>query len=82
MHEELRVYGEMDGWYFVVFTFDGIAFGCCVDKESREVVDISTLHSGIIHNVPFDHGTDLKRLGNTIGLDYFEVCNLLKTYQF
>ena len=43
---------EFDNYFLTIFKIDGIPFSAMIDKVSKEVIDISTLVSGVADIVP------------------------------
>ena len=64
---------ELDNYYLVTFTVDGIPFAAQVDKETKQVIDITTLASGVQNaSRPYNIDTSLKQI-DWLSVNYFEV---------
>lgn len=65
---------ELDNYYLVTFNVEGIPFAAQVDKESKAVIDITTLTSGVHNNGhhPYNKDTSLKQI-DWLPVNYFEI---------
>ena len=64
---------ELDNYYLVTFNVEGIPFAAQVDKESKRVIDITTLTSGVYNaSHPYNIDTSLKQI-DWLPVNYFEI---------
>ena len=72
---------EFQNYYLAIFHVDDIPFSAMVDKETKTVIDISTLTSGVYNNGyhPYNKDTSLKEI-DWLSVSYFEVEEALVGY--
>ena len=71
---------EFDNYFLVIFKIDNIPFSVIVDKETHDVVDVSTLTNGIYNSShPYDKDTSLKSI-DWLPVNYFEIVDVIKEY--
>lgn len=71
---------ELDDYYLIFFKICGIPFYAQVDKESRVVIDITTLANGNYNaSHPYDKNTSLKFI-DWLPLNYFEMESVVNDY--
>lgn len=71
---------EFENYFLVIFRIDGVPFSALVDKESHNVIEITTLVSGIYNaSHPYDKDTSLKSI-EWLNVDYFAFEDAIKEY--
>lgn len=71
---------ELDNYYLVLFTVDGIKFYALVDKETSEPFRIATLQNGNLDTFAFNSEDDYKCMSHNLSVDYFTVYDDIKAY--
>lgn len=71
---------ELDNYYLVLFTVDGIKFYALVDKETSEPFRIASLHQGNLDTFAFNAEDDYKIMSNGLSVSYFDVYDEIKAY--
>lgn len=72
---------EFQEYYIVIFHVDDIPFSAMIDKQTKAVIDISTLTSGVYNkgHHPYNKDTSLKQI-DWLPVNYFEVEEALVGY--
>ena len=71
---------EFDNYFLTIFKIDGIPFSALTDKVSKEVIDISTLVSGVYNaSHPYNQNMSLKEI-DWLSVNYFEIEDALVEY--
>ena len=67
---------ELD-YYLVIFNIEDIPFSAQIDKESKQVIDISTMTNGVFNaSHPYNINTPLKQI-NWLPVSYFDIEDVL-----
>lgn len=72
---------EFQDYYIVIFKVDEIPFSAMIDKETKKIIDISTLTSGVYTkgHQPYDKDTSMKQI-DWLPVSYFEIEDALMGY--
>lgn len=71
---------EFENYFLVIFHINDIPFSAIVDKESHNVIDISTLVSGNYNGShPYNKDTSLKQI-DWLDVNYFDYEDTIKEY--
>lgn len=71
---------ELENYYLTIFHVNGIPCSAIVDKESKKVIDISTLTSGVYNGShPYNKDTSLKCI-DWIDISYYDLEEAIEEY--
>lgn len=71
---------EFDKYFLTIFKIDGVPFSALVDKESKSVIDISTLINGIYNaSHPYNQNTSLKEI-DWLSVNYYDIEKVITEY--